>query len=588
MIPNITKGDRPGGLMVYLAGPGKRNEHEEPHIVAGSDDIMAWHMDDELNRDSALEVAKTINDPHKQFGVDGPGGKHVWHCSLSLSVRDGVLSDDQWQDIAKDFMQAMDLDDPDSPKSPVRWAAVRHGFSESGNDHIHIIASLVREDGTKASVHNDYQRAQDASRALEVKHGLEPLESKTAERSTRGYKHGELEAEAKRQARGAHWYRKEKLGEDLPEWEELPGSERRQLIEEKLGEVRKNPQRLDLGRSVRAAASASRTEDEFVRRLRAQNLHVRPRYASGTQDVITGYSVGQKTADGSKPVFYGGGQLGNDLRLSRLRQENGWSSTPEHASEAAAEWNAARRKQPITKAGRETVEPNLDDWKKQNQAISDLVKKLRDVPVSDTDTWATVARQTSGALSAWSKATEPVPGDLARAADALSLSAQTKRPTAPAPKLGGGALTDAAMLLTVASKGGQGTMAEAVMLRQLMKLSQAVYESAQQSKQAQLAQRMEADVRDRLTSVKDRLPTPQRKQPGTAKPEQDQSTQTQTATLPTKAAETDLSEDQRAMLERMRATQGTEAEEAVKSPVPPKLEPQKQAPQPDRAGGRER
>lgn len=131
-------------------------------------------------------------------------------------------------------------------------------------------------------------------------------------------------------------------------------------------------------------------------------------------------------------------------------------------------------------------------------------------------------------------------------------------------------------------------MAEAVMLRQLMKLSQAVYESAQQSKQAQLAQRMEADVRDRLTAVKDRLPTPQRKQPGTVNPEQDQSTQTQTATLPTKAAETDLSEDQRAMLERMRATQGTEAEEAVKSPVPPKLEQQKQAPQPDRVGGRER
>lgn len=142
MIPNIVKGRRPGGLMVYLAGPGRRNEHEEPHVISGSPDIVALHGAEELNRNSALEVGKLINDPHKQFGVDGPGGDHVWHCSLSVSVRDGVLSDEKWQEIAEDFMKAMDLDDPESPKAPVEWAAVRHGFSTNGNDHIHIVASL--------------------------------------------------------------------------------------------------------------------------------------------------------------------------------------------------------------------------------------------------------------------------------------------------------------------------------------------------------------------------------------------------------------------------------------------------------------
>lgn len=29
MMPNISRGDRMGGLMVYLAGPGRSNEHEE-------------------------------------------------------------------------------------------------------------------------------------------------------------------------------------------------------------------------------------------------------------------------------------------------------------------------------------------------------------------------------------------------------------------------------------------------------------------------------------------------------------------------------------------------------------------------------
>ena len=55
MIPNITRGRRIAGLLVYLAGPGRANEHTEPHLVAGDSAIMAWHDDAELNRDAALE-----------------------------------------------------------------------------------------------------------------------------------------------------------------------------------------------------------------------------------------------------------------------------------------------------------------------------------------------------------------------------------------------------------------------------------------------------------------------------------------------------------------------------------------------------
>ena len=29
------------GLMVYLAGPGRANEHENPHVVAGDDTALA-------------------------------------------------------------------------------------------------------------------------------------------------------------------------------------------------------------------------------------------------------------------------------------------------------------------------------------------------------------------------------------------------------------------------------------------------------------------------------------------------------------------------------------------------------------------
>lgn len=40
MMPNITRGARMSGLMSYLAGPGRSNEHSEPHLVAGDAAIM--------------------------------------------------------------------------------------------------------------------------------------------------------------------------------------------------------------------------------------------------------------------------------------------------------------------------------------------------------------------------------------------------------------------------------------------------------------------------------------------------------------------------------------------------------------------
>ena len=37
----------------------------------------------------------------------------------------------------------------------VRWVAVHHGKSTAGNDHIHLVANLVREDGGKHWLRSD-------------------------------------------------------------------------------------------------------------------------------------------------------------------------------------------------------------------------------------------------------------------------------------------------------------------------------------------------------------------------------------------------------------------------------------------------
>ena len=559
MMPNVVRGHRMAGLMTYLVGPGRHNEHTEPHLVAGDPAVMAWYDDNELGRDSALAIARHVDKPRVLLGVDVKGG-HVWHCSLSLRADEGTLTDGDWGKIARDFMAAMEFDDPDSPRAPCRWVAVRHGLSTNGNDHIHIAVNLVREDGTKASVHNDFRRAQAAARALETKYGLEELESVRAERATRGYHPAEREAQARARARAKYERARTKMDAGTPPWERLDGMERQARI---AAELRTDQPRYLLSLKVRGCATASRSEAEFVRRLRREGLLVRPRYAEGRTDVITGYSVAERPEAGERPIWYGGGQLGRDLSLPRLR--DGWEDTPTGAMDAAAEWNAAKRGRRVVAPGREATEPTARQWVQQQERLSKLVDRLSEVPVEDRDTWATVARQTAGALAAWSNATEETPGDLAAAAEALSRSAQTYRRTVRPEKARTIAISGAAMLLASAARGGQGTVAQAVMLRQLIRLSERVADAAVAARDARQARLISEDVRARLDRVGAALPKPpsERTQP-------EGRTATVTIERPVEPPKLDpAAERARRLMDAGQAKPAT----AATSPVPNTIEP---------------
>lgn len=555
MMPNVVRGDRMSGLMTYLVGPGRSNEHTDPHLVAGDAAPMAWHDDNELGRDSALSIARHLDRPRKAYDVDVKGG-HVWHCSLSLRADEGTLTDEQWNAIANDFVRAMEFDDNEGTKAPCRWVAVRHGVSSNGNDHIHIAVNLVREDGTKASTHNDFRRAQAAARALEVKYGLEQLESVRAERATRGYDPAEREAQARSRARAQYERSRAEAGADLPAWERLSGEEKQARIAE---QMRADQPRYVLALKVRGCAAASESEAEFVRRMRRAGLIVRPRYADGRTDVITGYSVAERPQAGERPIWYGGGNLGRDLTLPRLRSE--WPDTPTDATEAAAEWNAAKRGRRVVSAGREAHEPAPELWERRNEELRGLVDRLRSVPVDDRETWATVARQTAGALAAWSNATEETPGDLAAAADALSRSAQTYRRTPSPQQAGTMAISGAAMLLASAAHGGRGAVAQAAMIRQLLRLTQAVYDASVAAQQARQARLLAEDTRARLVRLRDALPAPVQQGAATA-----------TATLPKPTVT--LDPEAQAVLDRLNAAQAHDATKAA-SPLPNPVEPTK-------------
>lgn len=552
MMPNVVRGDRMGGLMAYLVGPGRANEHTEPHLVAGDGAVMAWHDDAELGREGAAAIARHLDRPRVALGVEVTGG-HVWHCSLSLAAEEGVLSDEQWAAVAEDFVRAMDFDDAGGVKAPCRWVAVRHGLSSNGNDHIHLVVNLVREDGTKASVHNDYKRAQTAARALEVKHGLQQLESVRAQRATRGYDPAEREAQARARARAKYERTAAKAGTGAASWAALDAADRRARV---LAEMAPTQPREVLAGKVRGCAAAAGDEAEFVRRMRRAGLLVRPRFADGRTDVVTGYSVAQRPTAGERPIWYGGGHLARDLTLPRLR--DGWPDTPTGATVAAAEWAAAKRGRRVVAPGRETQTPDAAAWVVQNEQLQVLVERLRAVPVEDRDTWATVARQTAGAFAAWSNATEQTPGDLAAAARALSLSAQTYGRTVRPDKAGTVALSGAAMLLASAARGGQGAVGQAVMIRQLLRLTQAVHDASVAAEQARHARLLADDTRARLVRVRDALPRP--------------TTTAVTATITAERPVVPLDAQAQAVLDRLRA--GHVGDQApAGAPVPNRIDP---------------
>ncbi|MCJ1702112.1 relaxase/mobilization nuclease domain-containing protein [Rathayibacter festucae] len=492
MIPNVTYGSQMGGLMSYLAGPGRSNEHTEQHLIAGDSAIMALYGYEVLDRAAALAIARDLDEPAELYGtkvmrsvkqfdretgepiVDSATGKqavvkqdaHVWHCSLSLSAEEGSLTDEKWGAIATDFVQRMGFAGDDIGKANARWVAVRHGASKNGNDHIHIAVSLVREDGTKAHIPYDKRLSQKVCRELERDHGLTQLHPEGRELGERGVVPGAREAARSRSA------------------------------------VEPDVRRLE--RSVRAAASSSVDEGEFVRRMRQEGLLVRPRFAVGRSDVVQGYSVALRPEKDAPVRWHGGGTLARDLTLPRLRE--GWPDDPTKATEAAEEWRATSknpwRYQPVN-PGREVAEPSPQLFEKYAADMDRLHDYIRSVDPSDKATWAHVARETAGAYAAWSRRMEPTPGPLADAARSLARSAHLRaHETTPRPAGMPSSSASTALILAAAGK-NKNAAAELLLFRQLAKTSHAIMGAHKAAGDARRSAELSSTLQRQLTQVRD-------------------------------------------------------------------------------------
>lgn len=276
-------------------------------------------------------------------------------------------------------------------RAPCRWIAVHHGRSAGGNEHIHLAVNLVREDGTLASTWRDRRTMSRVCARFERQFGLHIVDGR-AGRGMPGHSRAEAERSLTR---------------------------------------RTAPDRTLLARAVRACATASATEAEFVRRLTNAGVLVRPRYAAGGRQAVTGYSVALRPNGDAAPVWMGGCRLAADLALPRLRSH--WaalhptSGTETARAEALTEWRHLTGDEPPgTPTSAETVTYPLNFWAAAANRVAAVREHLTTVPYDDTATWSTAARQTAGIFAGLSARLEVSPGPLAETADALARSAQTR------------------------------------------------------------------------------------------------------------------------------------------------------------------
>ncbi|MFD5588809.1 relaxase/mobilization nuclease domain-containing protein [Streptomyces sp. NPDC127063] len=288
-------GNDTSGLLHYLYGPGKRDEHVDPHLVA------AWDPD---IKDPARSPDMTLTD--LALILDAPvlalrgrkPSRHVYHVAVRNPPEDRTLTDAEWARVARELMHAAGID-PHGDEEGCRWVAVRHA-----DDHIHIVATRARQDGRQPDISWDIIKMHDVARRFEVEFGLRRLT------------HGDGTAR---------------------KWSRTGEAEKaaRRGLQETARET--------LQRTVREAAAAATSDSDFFARLGAAGLRVQQRIAPDGN--VTGYSVALPgDRDGrQQPVWFSGSRLASDLSLPRVRER--WQTPAVSRPIAAAEaWKAAEAK----------------------------------------------------------------------------------------------------------------------------------------------------------------------------------------------------------------------------------------------------
>jgi hypothetical protein len=255
------------------------HDHADAHLIAvwdGAGDLA--DLEPPSNIDGRRDVRHLVGLLAQPVRAGhNPPALTVWHCSIRNAPADRLLPDPEWAEVARQVMHATGLA-PLGDTSAVRWIAVRHS-----PNHIHLAATLVRQDGLTAWAWQDKIKTRRRCSELEVRFGL--------------HRTGPVDRTSQVRAGSSERRKAERQGRPLTARDELR-------------------------RKVRAAATAAAGEEEFFALLADAGVLVSKRYSVTNPGEVTGYSIAlpTETTAAGDPVFFGGGKLARDLTLPRLRQ----------------------------------------------------------------------------------------------------------------------------------------------------------------------------------------------------------------------------------------------------------------------------
>ena len=273
-----------------LAGEGGlESAHVDARVIAGYQ--SRGTVEPERRPDGRADVSRLaalLDAPVRAGGV-GKDAKATYHLAISAAPTDRLLTDAEWADIAELYVDRLGLAERGDDDA-VRWVAVRHA-----DNHVHVVATLVRQDGRRVFPHHDFFRAREASLEVERRYRLTPTSP-------------------------GDWT-------ENPETTRAEQRKHRMAVEESARAglpAPAGPDREVLRARVRAALAGSAGWEEFAGRLRLSGVLVRERYSTRDPGELTGYAVGllatgARGSTGQQVVWFGGGKLAPDLSLPQLR-----------------------------------------------------------------------------------------------------------------------------------------------------------------------------------------------------------------------------------------------------------------------------
>lgn len=306
-----------------VAKTGKSFKNRVDYILKDDHSFICSNMASDYNNVSDLtDEFKAVSSFRQDIK------KPVFHAFLSLPKNEH-LTDQQWEEIAKDYLKEMNID-----IDKHQYICVRH--KDTDQDHIHIVANRIGLDGSVWLGQHSAFNTIAACERLEVKHGL------TITQGLKGQK-SEVSAPTKNE------------------------------IEQALRTGEK-PARIVLQNALQAAMTGKPDLETFVERLQAVGIEPRFNVASSTGNVAgVSFSVGD--------VAFKGSQLGKKYSWNTIKNKVIYDKNRD--DELVRSFSARKDDEPNS-IRRSLAEPNINDSGAVDRIDDDIIRISQHSIKSDT------------------------------------------------------------------------------------------------------------------------------------------------------------------------------------------------------------